>query len=321
MSGAVSRIRRSAVTALGICAAFALASCGEEVLSPPSENYLPGIPLASLSAEFNQYQFLGFVLDDQGANDTPAQSDLNAFTRADNVSGKVAVKWVWDDDNSWTGSGQTGDACALFDTTPATGNSTKGKGMANFAVCVRISNPNGNPDSVAQLASPASPLLYSCGDTKADRCASSIKSLAIGDIKCEVEKVSGEHYFAAGDDSADVVAACSIPLSAFSTTTTPNLLNVCSFPSGSPNSNPFDCVVTPGAGFITIKKATTPQNSGQTFSSKRLSSQLYPERRHTPLERHRYRPTGRSPRRAAHSIARGRRQPEQRLVRQLTASV
>ena len=266
MSGVIRRIRGTVVTALGLCAAFVLASCGEEAIAPPTENYSAGVPLLALSSEFDQYQFLGFVKDDQGANDTPAQSDLNAFSRADNVTGRVAVKLVWDDVNSWTGSGQTGDACALFDTTPATNNSSKGKGMADYAVCVRINNPNGDANIVSQLAAPASPLLYSCGDTKADRCASSIKSLALGGIICEVEKVPGEPFFATGDDGADVVAACSIPLSAISTTATPNLLNVCSFPSGSPNSNPFDCVVTPGAGFITIKKVTTPQNSGQTFS-------------------------------------------------------
>src|SRR5678810_1192525 len=49
---------------------------------------------------------------------------------------------------------------------------------------------------------------------------------------------------------------------------TPNLLNVCSYPSGSPNSNPFDCVVTPGAGFLVIKKATRPQSSTLTFNFK-----------------------------------------------------
>jgi hypothetical protein len=128
--------------------------------------------------------------------------------------------------NSWAGSGQTGDACALFDTTPADAVSSKGKGMADFAVCVRINNPNGDPTVVAQLAAPASPLLYSCGDSKSDRCASSINSLALGGIVCGVEKVSGENYFAAGEDGADVLAACSIPLSAISATATPNLINV-----------------------------------------------------------------------------------------------
>ncbi|MGE5750009.1 MAG: hypothetical protein ACM31F_08605 [Gemmatimonas sp.] len=264
MPRAVNWIVRRLLTALGLSAAIILASCGEEIIAPNVEHFSVGAPLADFSSVFDQYQFLGFVLDDQGANDTPAQSDLNAFTRADNVTGKIGVKWVWDDVNSWTGSGQTGDACALFDTTPS--NANKGKGSANFAVCVRITNPGGDPTAVAQLAAPASPLLYSCGDTKADRCASSTKLLPLNGITCEVEKVYGENYFPAGDDSADVVAACSIPFSALSTTSTPNLLNVCSFPSGSPNSNPFDCVVTPGAGFFVIKKATTPQSSGETFS-------------------------------------------------------
>ena len=263
MSGFIRRARAQLVTALGISAAIILASCSEQVLNPGIENYSAGTPRSAISTNFAQYQFLGWVLDVGGANDTPAQSDINAFTRADNVSGTIAVKWVWDDVDSWTGSGQTGDACALFDTTPSTAN--KGKGMANFAVCVRISNPNGDPSIVAQLASPASPLLYSCGDTKADRCASSISSLTPTGIVCEVEKQPGEEFFAAGDDSADVIAACSIPLSLIGGGAA-NLLNVCSFPSGSPNSNPFDCVVTPGAGFLMIKKATTPQNSGSTFS-------------------------------------------------------
>jgi hypothetical protein len=264
MSGSLSRIRRSLLTAIGLSAAFVLASCGEEVLSPPTESFSPGVPIYSFSSEFNQYQFLDFVKDDQGANDTPAQSDLNAFTRADNVSGKIAVQWVWDDVNAWTGTGSTGDACALFDTTPA--NANKGKGFANFAVCVRITNTNQDPTLISQLAPPASPLLYSCGDTKADRCASSTKLLSSAGIICEVEKQSGEAFFTNGDDGADVVAACSIPLSVFGNNVSANLQNVCSFPSGSPNSNPFDCVVTPGAGFIMIKKATTPQSSGETFA-------------------------------------------------------
>src|SRR5678816_4147924 len=155
MSGLNRRARAQLVTVSGLTIAIILASCSEQVVNPGSENYSAGIPRSTLSAEFNQYQFLGYVEDVGGANDTPAQSDLNAFTRADNVSGKIGVKWVWDDVDSWTGSGQTGDACALFDTTPASAN--KGKGNANFAVCVRISNPNGDATTVAQL-NPGSPL-------------------------------------------------------------------------------------------------------------------------------------------------------------------
>ncbi len=258
MSVFVRRTRASLAIGFSLCAAAVLASCGEQALAPDGGSYPGGAPLATLTAEFNQYQFLGFVLDDQGANDTPSQSDLNAFTRADNVSGKIGVKWVWDDVNSWTGSGQTGDACALFD--------TDNDGKANAAVCVRITNPNGDASTVIQL-NPGSPLVYSCGDTKADRCTQSSLASAASTV-CEIEKTDSEMFFAAGEDGADVIAACSIPRSAITSNANANvnLLNVCSFPSGSPNSNPFDCVVTPGGGFLIIRKANTPQSSGQTFS-------------------------------------------------------
>ena len=237
-----------------------MSSCSDSPMKP-GESYSTRAPLATVSTEFDGMEFLGAVLDAQLANDVPAQSDLNAFTRADNVSGKIGVKWYWDDINSWTGSGQTGDACALFDTD----NDTK----ANVAVCVRITNPGGDPAIIQQL-DPGSPLNYTCGDSKADRCASPVRSQALAGIVCEVAKVEGETFFTEGEDGADVEAACSIPLSAIGTNVTPNLLNVCSFPSGSPQSNPFDCVVTPGAGFLVIKKATTPQSSNQTFNFKIL---------------------------------------------------
>lgn len=249
------------VTGLALAIVSVMVSCTDAPVSPKPEGYEIRAPLALVSPIFSRLQFLDFVKDDAGANDTPAQSDLNAFTRADNLPDTIGVKWVWDDIDSWTGSGQTGDACALFD--------SDNDGKANSAVCVRISNPGGDPLVIAQLASPASPLVYACGDTKNDRCTQSAAGNA-APIVCEVEKIAGETFFSAGEDGADVLAACSIPLSAIAASVTPNLLNVCSYPSGSPNSNPFDCVVTPGAGFLVIKKATSPQSSGLTFNFKVL---------------------------------------------------
>lgn len=191
MWGFIRSGRGPKAAAIGL-SVLVLGSCSEQPLKPADESFEVGTPQAALTSAFDAYQFLGFVVDDQGANDTPAQSDLNAFTRADNVAGKIGVKWVWDDVNSWTGSGQTGDACALFD--------TDGDSKANAAVCVRINNPNGDPSIVAQLASPASPLVYTCGDSKADRCASPVNlASSLGGTTCEVEKIDGEHYFAAGE--------------------------------------------------------------------------------------------------------------------------
>jgi len=247
------------ITGLALAVISVIVACTDTPVSPKPEEFSIRPPVALVSPIFSRLQFLDFVKDDAGANDTPAQSDLNAFTRADNLPDTIGVKWVWDDINSWTGSGQTGDACALFD--------TDNDGKANSTVCVRINNPGGDPNVIAQLASPASPLVYGCGDTKNDRCSQSA-SMSASTVNCEVEKIDGETFFAAGEDGADVLAACSIPLTAIAATGTPSLINVCSYPSGSPGSNPFDCVVTPGAGFLVIKKATSPQSSGVTFNFK-----------------------------------------------------
>jgi hypothetical protein len=236
----------------------ALVSCtSDHVTNPRSIAPTAAVEQLGLSSAFDSYAFLPFLLDVQGANDQPAQVDLNGFTRADNVSGKLGVAWTWDDINAWTGSGQTGDACALFDTSnPSNGN-------ADYAICVRITN-DASGANVFQL-NPGSPIIYSCGDSKTDRCSQPVTSIALGTTFCEVVK-STELFPGEGDDGQDVLAACSIDLSAIGNATKTNILNVCSFPSGEPNSNAFDCIVKPGAGFLEIKKKTTPQNSGKTFN-------------------------------------------------------
>jgi hypothetical protein len=268
MLGTIRRTRGSLAAGFSLCTIFLLARCSEGPLTTESEALSAAHPRATVGDALTDFDFLQpAIIDVDGANDTPAQSDLNSFTRADNVGGWVAVQWTWDDVNSWTGAGQTGDACALFDITPIT--ATKGKGNADHAVCVRISNTGGNPEVIEQL-NPGSPLLYSCGDTKTDRCASQATLISTGnsgDIECVVEKIAGEPSFPGlGEDNAETQATCRIRLSVLGTSVQPNLLNVCSFPSGSPNSNPFDCVVRPSSGFLQIKKATTPQSSGATFS-------------------------------------------------------
>src|SRR5678816_501116 len=144
----VSWTRGRAVSVCVLALSLILTStCSDNPVT--TQNQLPNVEVPRpqfLSSAFNGFDFLGFVKDDQGANDTPAQSDLNAFTRADNVTGFIAVKWVWDDINSWTGTGQTGDACALFDTdSPA-------NGKADAAVCVRIENPNGDPTVIQPVS-------------------------------------------------------------------------------------------------------------------------------------------------------------------------
>src|SRR5687767_5515518 len=93
--------------------------------APPVRETLPAGGGGGGAPAFN-----GQVCDDAGVNDQPAQSDLNCFSRADNIAGRMWTRWTWDDINSWTGSGQTGDACSLID--------TDNDGNANFAFCARI---------------------------------------------------------------------------------------------------------------------------------------------------------------------------------------
>jgi hypothetical protein len=250
-----------------------LSACGADDngsatgLAPVAEPGPVSVQLG-LSELFDPYIFLVPTRDDAGAGDAPDQSDMNSFTRADNVAGRLAVAWTWDDINSWGGAGQSGDACALFDTDAEGTPASQGGGNADYALCVRINNPGPDPNIAAQLPAQDSPILYQCSDKKTDRCTTTFSVLSLGGSFCEVV-MAAETFNSApnlGDDGADVLAACSIALSAIGNPSRANLLNVCSFPSGSPNSNNFDCVVTPGSGFLQIKKSTSPQSSTQTFS-------------------------------------------------------
>ena len=215
-------------------------------------------PRGGIGGSGTDPNFYGDICDDAGPNDVPDQSDLNCFSRADNVTGRLFVRWTWDDTNSWTGNGQSGDACSLLD--------TDNDGNANYAFCARIENPNGDPNQIGQVA--GSPILYKCTDNAADRCTSktTIETLDPSSV-CAISSVS-EHFPGQGSDGADIQAECNLRLRDISPTATNaniDLLNVCSFPSGSPNSNPFDCVVSPAAGFLVIVESTTPTNSNAFF--------------------------------------------------------
>ena len=80
-----------------------------------------------------------FVNDENGADDQPGQKDLSAQAVAVPSPGDLWVAWKWDV-TSLSG-GNTGDACALFDT------NTNSK--VNFAICVTI---QGNPATQASTS-------------------------------------------------------------------------------------------------------------------------------------------------------------------------
>src|SRR5205085_555376 len=97
------------------------------------------------------------LLDLGGADDINSnQKDLNEFCQSAGNDGGLAgctssdanLTWTWDD-TGWTG-GNTGDACALYD--------TDGDGKANFALCVSVG-------SDPAVEGSGSPRFYSCDDS------------------------------------------------------------------------------------------------------------------------------------------------------------
>ena len=176
--------------------------------------------------------------DVDGANDEPNQKDLTGFCKGTATDLSCAasfdfgINWNWDD-TGLSGT-NTGDACALFDTDDDTN--------ANFALCVTIGG-----SSAAQLT--GSPRLYSCGNTRPDRCTNAVQDTSFNST-CTVDQDSAPPFSPSasckGTDCAtkDARATCCIDLDDFGGAAVAILLDTCSYPSQQPNSDPSDCIVT-----------------------------------------------------------------------------
>jgi hypothetical protein len=176
--------------------------------------------------------------DAQGADDESGQKDLTQFCLGAACVGGTVASWSWDD-TLWTG-GNTGDSCAVFD--------TDNDGFANKAVCVTVGG--------AGVQQPGSPVCYTCNDSRPDRCAGAVAAPCTS--TCSVvfvtdpfmaaplhvnESCKNKDNCPAGADccrTKDTQASCCL------TTADAGggvLIDVCSQPSGSPTSNPSDCIV------------------------------------------------------------------------------
>ena len=195
------------------------------------------------------------LLDDDGPDDEPGQKDLTQMT-VDVGLTALGISWNWDDTDFGNLGGNTGDSCALMDTDQ--------DGLANYAFCVVV---DGAP------ASKVSHRLYSCGDSRTDRCDQPTTPITTFSSTSSAGGVGGSDPFigvgghTAGNDcvgtgclTADTVANVTLQLSDVGGSIA-KLLNVCSYPSQEPNSDPSDCVVAPNSGFLTIVKAATPSDS------------------------------------------------------------
>ena len=205
------------------------------------------------------------AVDDAGADDEPGQKDLNWLSIDYGAPGatSLAVKWGWDD--TATSGANTRDAGALFD--------TDGDGFANYSLYVTVATDGTH---ITQL--------YTCAaDNRTDRCAGpalvgTFASTATVAIPADSDPfgVPGSADFdpahVTGNTcrtnpacyTQDTVATADIRLADFGNPADAFLLNVCSYPSGQPNSDPSDCVFAPNNGFLTIVKVANPDD-GTSF--------------------------------------------------------
>ncbi len=163
--------------------------------------------------------------DRQGADDEPGQKDLNRFCLDHEVEPPldVSVSFHWDQ-AGWTGN-NSGDACLLFD--------TNGNGRADYSFCETIQfDPAHHQHSE----------LYQCtADSRADRCMG--RQQIVGATECTASMVEDSDPFHPG--KADTVAYCDLDFDTLLGTDQGILLDVCSYPSNIPNSDPSDCIFSP----------------------------------------------------------------------------
>jgi len=189
----------------------------------------------------------GCVNDTAGANDEPGQKDLTQLCTLSSNSTAVHITWNWDELGT-TGQ-NTMDGCALFD--------TNGDGNINYSVCVTTT---GSPATLQSTT------IYSCGDDKIDRCTSPVAAL-VGPYATTCSLFAATDPFPTGADSPkDTGADCNLVFADVGGSAA-QLVDVCSYPSQQPNSDPSDCVIIqPKAGKLEVKKHLIPSTDSGLFN-------------------------------------------------------
>src|SRR5438034_647842 len=210
----------------------------------------------------------GCIRDGQGGDDVPGQKDLRELCEpgptCSSSSTTLSLLWQFDDTN-WSG-GNTGDACALID--------TNRDGLADRAVCVTVfgnaqmagkcSNdqtlsctkdqncPSGGK-CVFPTNSTGAPRCYTCANTRKTNCINAMPvactSVCSAGIALGADPFYGYPIHTAnkcnGSNCLANDAAVNCCLTSNDVGAGGELIDVCSYPSQSPNSNPSDCVITP----------------------------------------------------------------------------
>ncbi len=188
------------------------------------------------------------VVDTAGANDVPGQKDLSKLC-VDYAGVPTTVSTVWNWDDLGSSGANSLDACSLFD--------TDNDGNINYAVCATTT---GTPATLQTFTT------YSCGDTKIDRCTSTAAVISSGTTTCTVTQQSTDPFATGNASPLDTQGACIIQLSTVGGAAA-KLIDVCSYPSAQPNSDPSDCVIArPNFGKVELVKDIVPNTDTGLFN-------------------------------------------------------
>lgn len=174
--------------------------------------------------------------DVQGPNDEPGQKDLNMYCVHPGLNGSNYFYWTWDE-ISWSGA-NTGDACLLLD--------ANNNGLADYALCVSVAG-----DGLMQEQR-----FFRCtADARPDRCTGPEEMIAppsgFKSSCCVVSEAEVDPFYEAGNKKntgdnypLDTLARCEVFLEDFGDVSVLKFVDVCSYPSLQPNSDPSDCILT-----------------------------------------------------------------------------
>lgn len=224
------------------------------------EVLLGGTILATTT--FTDASVSGCTNDVAGPDDEAGQKDLSKMcVDYANLPSSISVLWNWDD-TAWPG-GNTGDACSLYDTNE--------NGLADYSLCVIV---EGNP------AVYAATVLYSCGDESAYKCTQPTTEIPSPASVCDAAVQAGIDPFSSdpahtgnvckqttGCLSDDTVANCLVEMSDVGGVGVAELIDVCSYPSSEPNSDPSDCIIyIPRKGKLEVVKDLDPDSDSGLFN-------------------------------------------------------
>src|SRR5262249_28166130 len=138
--------------------------------------------------------------------------------------------------------------CNLFD--------TNGNGNVDYAVCATTM---GNPAALQGFTT------YSCSDKSIDTCSAPNAVVSSGTTSCAVKQTSDDPFPAGANYPNDTQGSCTVQLSTVGGASA-TLIDVCSYPSSSPTSDPSDCVIAvPGKAKLEVVKNLSPSNDSGLF--------------------------------------------------------